>query len=403
MAMLVLFGSLLLSVISGCGFATVPLAFDDQMRREAWGLSSSAVRAPDGSFETEAVGKLRRPVETLADGTGVSASIDIGSRRPVECLFFAEDADLATTIRAMAEKALADSGEKRGSRRFKRVHRVDAGSIGAAPFLAVEWVYATGVERAHQKHRIAARDGLAIYCRHLETGYGKTFAHLFERLVRNLQVSDPGRRPPYFVAIALSRSSGRPIGVEYTTLTRDGDDGVRISRRASTLRVVGGSTLTATDTIHVSFASLDGRLVSSAYGRSENGVLVADLSLDSDGEDWSITGTLDGAPLESVVEQRALHSRLGVTLSLRRALRDQGSGASSTLRVWSPGAAPGSPVALVYEVVGERDDGYFDVTSSCAGVTRHSVVDVMGVVKSERVVLASEEIEATELYRDGSF
>ena len=298
-------------VFAGCSASDQSKRFPDQLVRESSVSEESAVIGPGGAFDTRIVGSLVKPIEIAFDGTGAVALIDFGATAPAECLFFEEDLDLAGALLDLSNSAFEAVSQQLGPVANKQVRDNRAYVIGESPALSVEWLYSVGDAGGHVKHRIASVQEHAVYCRHIQSGYSKSFARLFNGLVKHLRYRQGRLWQPFYTAVWEVRLSGEPVGIEKRVYLREGGDSVRMERRSSSLLPVDGRTLMSLDTMEIHFGQSDGTLINAVHVRSENGELVSHLALDPSGEGWVVSGTLQEKEYSATIERNPLMSFLG--------------------------------------------------------------------------------------------
>ncbi len=395
--------SVLLLLFSGCSATQKTPTFSEQLEREASAGDESTLESPDGTFSTRIAGELARPMEVASDGSGVTGLIDFGASTPAECLFLAEDLDLAAALLDLSNASFEEVSQQLGPIVAKQVRDVRAFAVGSAPALSVEWLYTVGHATGHLKHRIASVRDRAVYCRHLQTGYRESFASLFEGIVKSVRYRSRAKPTPYYTTVSQMKLSGAPVGVEKMIMTREGVDAVRIERRSSLLVAVDGGTLMSNDVMDVFFAQPNGELINGVHVQSENGELVSHLSLDPDERGWKVSGTLQEKPYAATIDHgAAVATPLGEALAVRDAIRDEGTGATLDLREWLPEANP-SAATVVHVRVGERHgDGNYDVDYSMGGLRMRAVVTPAGDTSSGVAHLGNVEIEMQQVYQEGN-
>ncbi len=365
--------------VAGCAAVSRSTSFPEQMARESAALGTVAVGGDGGGFSTVIEGRLARPLQPLGEGSGVSMVIDIGASRPVECQVFLEDLDLASALLEFSRLSFEEIEKRNGPVISKRIQNVSADAIGLAAHLAISWRYRAGPGVGLIKHRIASVDGGGLYCRHIETGYRRTFERVFDSIARNLRW--PGRAPRAVLYEAVSRVDvdAKPRGIEKVVVTDTGDGTLRSERRTSMLVSSPYGAFSSVDTVTVGFSKPDGTLINSVYARSRDGELVANLSLGPSEDGWVISDLLrDREIVDLEYGDQALSSTPGQIRELRDAMRRRGASNSFEVHGWYPRLVP-ERLARRVVVVGERrGEDHFEVLSKINDVLVESVVDLNG-------------------------
>lgn len=389
---------LAIAVLSGCVAADRPVSFPEQMARESDALPSAAVSGPNGSFSTTIRGRLSRPIRLSEDGSSAAMVIEIGAARPVECLVFSKDLDLASTAIELSQQAFVELDKRQGPILSKRVYEIAASSIGVAPQLAVSWRFRSGPGVGLIKHRIASVEGHGLYCRHVAAGYRATFERVFDSIVRNMKWNGSQAPAAHFRSVSRVDLRGKPRGVATTAITDIDDDTVRIERRFSILTTSAYGNLSALDTVLVGFSRRDGTLLNAVFGRVEDRQVAANLSLEPADSGWLVSGQLSGADISVRDEEKQqLLSPLGELHSLRDAMRKRGASNSFDLHGWYPDLAPQRPVRRMVVLGKRRDPEHFEVISKIDKVVVESVVDLEGQTTQSRWLDPSIGLLETEL------
>jgi len=394
-----------IATLAGCAGSTRPASFPEQMAFESGDLPVEEIRSPDGSFSTRITGQLERALAVMGDDASVSALIDIGSTAPVECTFFRGDLDLASAMIEFSDRGFEEVAKHLGRVLEKQTQQITAGAIAGSPMLSLAWRYRVGEGIGLIKHRIASVDGHGLYCRHVETGYAKTFARLFATMVRNLARTDENASEAVYTVVSRTRLRGQPRGVEKHVVQVIGDGSIRMESRSSMLVASHYGRLSAIDTVFVRFARADGGLINAVYARSDDGALVTNLSLDPRNGGWVLSGTRNGVSYEQEIPGRTPPmSILAEVRALRETLRDHGTADGTVeIRGWYPHF---DPLRLMKRttVVGARQDvDHFQAISKVGPVVVESVIDSTGETTWSRWLDPSiGELETELIFVDGA-
>jgi len=382
-----------------------PPTFAERAVREAEAVDAVGFAAPDGSFKARIAARPLGAVEAQEDF--YYARFDIGSEKPMECSFFREEIDLATSLRDMSEEMLAIVGKYFGGLDFKQISRVDAGAIGGNPFLALDWVFAATVEGVptggELKQILANKHGRSVYCAHNETGYRETFHSVFASLLDTLEYEDEGEPPPRYLEILVYSVQGQRVGIEQVNVQYDDEGDARTVVYDSMLLPVGNSELIAQDTTDVQFTSASGALINQIHTRYENGEPEASLSLIPGAEVglWKVFGEYRTKNIDAIFAAPRLSSWMGGVLALRDAIERDGADARVSVVEWVPDANPISPVEMRALVQEDLDDGTFRTRIEIDALSMEAVIDDDGLTRSGAMKVGPVEVAVERVYAKG--
>jgi hypothetical protein len=332
--------------------------------------------------------------------------LDVGAGMPVECFVYRDRLDPAASLASFSEATFASIAQHMEVK-ARRVDRVDAGSFGASPYLAIDWLYRIEVDGngrvGEVKHLVATRAARSVYCQHHEVGYAGTFQRVARALVESLEYQEPASPEPYFSEVLTLAIGGMRVGIEHTTLTRDSDGDTRVDTFSSLVVPVDGETLQVSDTFGVEFARPDGSLINQVHVEAANGELVTQLHLDpKEGGLWAVSGTFQTKPLSAEIRAKtAPVSWLGEAMSLREALAVTGVGATLTLERWVPDADPTRLIEETLSIQRQVDRDRFGAKLVMAAIEADLVVDRAGLVTSGSMELGRADVRVERVYVGG--
>ena len=333
--------SLLLAIAAN---ASEPQWLVDARAREGKLGRQRQLESPDGLLRARVPAKLAAPI-TLADGD-YAVNFDIGATSPMECLVRDDSADLAGFLLEVEKPTFELIASVQGKVETRGVERIDAGAIGANPYLAIEWIYRANPGAAPVfggvKQLVADKHGHAIYCVHIDLGYRETFRKAAHALVESLEFGEAPEKPSY-AEVAVVSTNGMRIGVATNTLVRDAEGNTQSEQRTSMLVPAGPETLQSSDGIHIYWMRPDATLIRSLYVEASNGKLESQLELQlGDDGAWHVEGKFKGKPLSATWPGTETPSTwLEEALALRKRLGEENAeGASISLMQWIASADP---------------------------------------------------------------
>jgi hypothetical protein len=393
-------------LLTGCAGLAEPDWLVELRAREAEPLPLQTVASTDGFFTAE----VPAPAGWIeSDETAYHVSFDAGTESPIDCWIYRDGIDFAGSLSRLSEETFGAISEHLGEVKRRQIEKVDAGALAASPYLAVDWLYLIEVGGERQigqiKHLVASREGRGVYCQHNEVGYAATFRRVVGALLGSLEYGEPAERTPFYAAVSTMSVRGMRVGVEYTTLTRDGEIDTRVDRRTSVLLPVTGDTLQVSDTFAVEFARPDGTLINQVHVESSDGELVSNLELaPEEAGAWVVEGTFQGKKLQARIDSsKAPSSWLGESLALRSALAESPAGASVTSTRWVPEADPTRLLDGTVTVERRIDAEHFAAKVDAAGLEADVVVNRAGTVTSGSVDMGMASMHFEQVYAHGAF
>jgi hypothetical protein len=396
-----------LIALSGCASFSEPGWLQELRAREAEPLPLQRIQSADHFFRTQVPAKLAGPVQ--AQEGAYAFSLDAGTVAPVDCWVYRDGIDFAASLSGLSESTFGAISQHLGEVQARAVDAVDAGVIEGSPFLAIDWIYRIqtpgGPQVGQVKHLVASKGGRGLYCQHNELGYAQTFRRVVGGILASLEYRKPGRPEPYFSEVSTLSIRGMRVGVEHTTLTRDGARDTRIETRTSLLVPVTNDTLQGSDTFAIEFAHPDGALINQVHVESANGELVSHLELIPQAAGaWSVEGTFQGKPLSTRIQSsRAPVSWLGEALALRETLAQRGAGAELTTTRWVPDADPTRLLDGTLTVERQLGPEQFAAKLVTAGLEADLVVDRRGTIASGSMDMGAAAVDFERVYTGGAF
>lgn len=316
----------------------------EQLRsREGELVLAREIKASDGWFIARVPAPAVRS-SVAPENDQYLIELKIGAEQPVHCLVSRKPGDPPVHLQRVSAGMLDRIAEAIGPIASKQVERIDAGSIGRAPYMGVEWSFWVNSPEGRAPGSVhllyALKDGAGLTCYKGEIGYTQTFVRLFEEFVKSFEVAEVLPQPT-FLAISRISVNGQTAGLNVATVRVD-DDGLRKSE--VTLHLVESSradSLNATSVYEYELAkSSDMSLIEQGRVRVANGDRALDLAIrrSDDGKRWVVKGTRRGHPIDAdLADEAGPTTRLASLNALRVALvSDDSVNQVLTRRYWSP-------------------------------------------------------------------
>jgi hypothetical protein len=369
--------------------AAEPQWLTDARAREGKLAHERKLESPDGLLRARVPAKPGAAI-TFEDGD-YRVNLEIGASGPIECLV-TDDSDLAALLREAAGPTFELIASVQGKIEARGVERVDAGAIGASPYIAVDWIY-----RANAGETPGA-SGFKQFA--------ATFRNAVHALVESLAYANAPDQP-FFTEVAVVSMNGMRIGVSTNILLRDAEGNTQSEQRTSMLVPVGPETLQSSDVMHVHSMRPDATLIRSLYVESSNRSIESQLELQlGDDGAWHVEGKFKGKPLSAAWPgEEAPTTWLEEALTLRKRLTEENAeGASFSVMQWLASADPSTRTESKTTIGKSLDEQRVAVHQSGAGLEVDLVIEKKtGMPVSAVVPVGPSSLTIERVYVDGSF
>ncbi len=392
--------------VAGCSAQRDDAWVEELRGREAVKQELRLIGADDGAFAAQVPAALYGSIEpgTEAD----YAALDIGSDSPIECALFHDEVEAASSMQTFSNKVFADLEERYGASAEREISKLDAGVVGASPFLQIFWRYRIAREEGEVvgelRQMIASREGRSIYCVHHENGYAESFDRVFRDFVGTLRFSAYDDLRPYFTQVDVLSSRDGNFGYSVVTATLEEDGDPRIVRYTATLGRGEAGQLSARDVTEVEHSTVNGVLRNKLYTDFRDGEVASALILEGvDGAGWRVSGERDGDSVQAVFEQGRLESWLGRSRAFRliTAAVDEG-GRVVESQVWDPDLDVDASVARRFELGNALEDDRFAASVSVGERRSQAVVDRDGFMHRETHTTEHGAISRERVFAEGA-
>jgi len=365
------------------------------------------VRSSDGFFQARVPAKIVGKI--VPDQGTYLVRMDAKTGAPVECVVLRQGQELASFLVATSKNVYEAVEASHGKVAAKAIARVDAGAIGASPFLVVDWTHR--IEPQGQpaavgalKQLAASKDGHTIYCVHDEVGYEQTFRSLAEALIGSMVFEDTPATRPYRSEISTLTLQGMRVAVDEVTYTRDADGDTRIQHTSAMLVPVDAQTLMASNEVMIQWARPDGALINAFQTGTDNGELGAELKLEphEDGS-WAVSGMFKAKPLTAKLPVAKPSTMLGDVMLLRETLAQPNPvGRVMKVRSWLPSVDPSQLLEQQLAILRQIDNDKFVAKLEMSGIVADLVVDRDGSTIAGTLTMGPMKLAIERVFADGA-
>jgi hypothetical protein len=353
--------------------------------------------------------KVPVPRSALADGkTYYAATFQLGRNAVAGCRIFKEDINVAATLRAEAAATFATVVEPaQGRIEKKAIERVDAGAVGATPFLSVSWVYGVNDGRGSKlgvlRQYAASHAGHGVYCSMNELGYARTFEQVVRAVLESLTFSGD-HVAPYYREVSVASVQGMRLGYSALDLQHDRDGVLKIKETTVLLVTVGADVLRAEDMYHLEWVRPDGALISGNHLNSSDGEVEENLSLKAGNNGiWRVEGKFKGKDVSEDISGVTPSSWLTQTNLLRALLaREKPLGAEASFTQWLS-VDPGHFTESTAKVLAAIDARTYSVRATAGGTSADLVVNQgSGLVTSGTMQVGPVAMKVERIFVQGA-
>lgn len=368
--------------------------------REATLEGSHSVAASDGWFVASVPAKPEPASVPFEDGVDYAFDFDLAADVSITCRVLRTAGSPAELLRATSLGMFESVGRAVGPVSARRIERIVAGAIGAAPFMGIDWLFVARTQDGEATNGLALRhavkDEAGILCMKLGIGYGETLRTIFESLVGSFARVDPPP-PAVFEEVVVASLSGRPVGVGRRVVRRDDEGDLRDELLLHVLTPVAPDRTSAfTNQRYEWVDGRDLRLLNAGMASFRDGEEQSSLTLESAGDDGPlvIRGHRAGEPVERVLAgEPELESQLAAIARTRAALsRPDPTAEPLSSRVWSevaPLRISEATLRITELVDAQRARGVATVG--------RSVVEVLIERATGQTLSASYDVEGTSI------
>ena len=393
-------------------FAQLPLALADEPQwlqdaraRESKPIAARKLKSMDGWLKARVPAKAVGPIIKLEDS--YSIKLDIGAASPIYCSVMIGDINLADTLRRAADATLTKLEAAKGKIENREIEKLDAGAYGEVPYIAVTWHYAAdgarGLMAGGIKQVAMTKNGVGMYCAHVDLGYVATFQAVTRALAGSLETTSP-RHAPYYQEISAMSLGTTRCGVAFSTLTRDVEGG-SIAREVTTLLLPGtqknGISLDAT---HVEYIDSNARMLSASHVTTSDGEVTNNLALNPKDGDWRVEGELQGKHVSVALPKGAPPGTwVAQALELRKILAaPDAAGSEHSIGLWTS-SDPGKLTLSKLKVLQQIDTMRYRAVGSTGVVNANMTLDALtGRASATEIRIGPQQVSIERVHVSGS-
>lgn len=386
--------------------ADEPQWLKDARAREGKTMSKSEFKSKDKWLKATVPAKAVGTIEMSDDSYTVE--LDIGAPSPIYCEILPENIDMADMLRGTADLTLAQVEEAQGKIEVREIEKLDAGAYGNVPYLAATWVYTANAGKGPMagglKQISMIKNGVGIYCAHVDLGFTKTFQSVVVALANTLETAAPATTP-YYHEIAAMTLGTMKCGIAVSTLTRDAD-GDTVARQMTAMLMPGAAkNAVSQDAVHTEFIDAEAQLFNAVHVVSSNGELTTNLALKPKDGEWIVEGDLQG---KKVSVKLARDSEPGTwvaqALALRRILAAPNAvGAEHSIPLWTA-ADPAKLTDSKAKVLAKIDATHYHALGTAGPMTADMTLDATsGMVTTAELRIGPQKVKVERVYVNGAF
>jgi hypothetical protein len=396
-----------LSLCISAARADEPQWLKDARARESKPVEPREFKSKDKFLKGTAPAKVVGTIEK-AEGS-YSIEFDIGSEASVYCEVVPDDFDMADMIRRTSDITMAEVEKVHGKIEVREIERLDAGAFGNVPYLAATWIYTAnagkGAMAGGLKQVSMSKNGVGIYCAHVDLGYTKSFQAVASAMAKTLETTAPATEVPYYQEIATMSLGAMKCGVTIATLTRDADGDTRARQTTAFLMPGAAKNVVSQDAIHTEFVTPDAGMINALHVIASNGELTTNLSLKPKDDLWVVDGDLQGKHVNVTLKKDAQPGTwVAQALQLRKLLAGPNPvGAEHTIQQWTS-EDPGKLTAAKTKVLAKIDNAHYSALGSLGPMTATMTLDAgSGMANAAEMQMGSQKVKLERVYVEGSF
>jgi hypothetical protein len=389
--------------------ADEPKWLRDARAREGKPLMTMPIRSKDQWF------KVTLPAKSVGvpekSNGSYSLELDIGGDASIYCEVFPEGFDSADTLRRSIDATMEQVTQAQGKVEMRAMDATDAGAIGNVPYLRTDWIYRVNDGKEARlgavKQFTLEKDGVGIYCAHVDIGFTKTFDNLMRAFATTFQAPPADSGTPYYTEIATAMIAGHKVGYVMTTLTRDGEGDTAARQMFALLLPNNAGQAISQDSIHKEWIHPDGSLINAIHVVANNGELDTNLSLKQKDERWIIAGDHRGKAVSNTLAPDAKpRSWVAQAFELRKIFAGANAiGAEQTMSLW----ATFDPTKLTdtkVKVLAKKGAKSYSAQAAFGTASMKLTLDELGMISAAEMQLspqAKATVTMERVYVNGTF
>ncbi|BFT29583.1 hypothetical protein D210916BOD24_07590 [Alteromonas sp. D210916BOD_24] len=404
----VLLSTLLCLIITGTATAK---DFVDHQQLPAW--FNKAVKREASLDEKSDVELAAFPLKGTVEGRWSDVqqideywyfTIDIGTTTPVECWAFKDYDGPANSLVNMMKYAINNIAQQQGKPLSSQYnYTLDMTTLDDTLVMDYQILYNLGegsdtVSGLIKGLSAESANGLQV-CLHNEVGYRKTLKKIFTSFVNAADKSD--NTTPFFHAINSVEMNGELVGLASEKFVVDSDGDVEMRETLSMILPVDANNVAATDTVTLSWSTVDGDLINTYQYTVENSELASTFSLSSVDGQWQVEGEIQGKAVNANLEyQGEMVSNFGTYL-MAQSLVTTADVDETAFKIWTADTDPTATTTIVMKKR-ENANGLYQFHVDMEGFEIEYSVDDKFIMQSAAMHLGPISMKMAPLFVTGA-
>jgi hypothetical protein len=386
--------------------ADEPQWLKDARARESKPIATRKLTSMDSWLKARVPARVIGPIIKLEDS--YSLKLDIGAATPIYCSIMPGDINLADTLRRAADVTLTKLANAQGKLEVRQIEQLDAGAYGNVPFIAATWAYTAesgkGLMAGEIKQVAMTKDGVGVYCAHVDLGYAATFQSVVRALASSL-VTPAAPNPPYYQEISAMTLGDTKCGVNVSTLRRNSSGGTTAREVTAMLTPGTRNDAVSLDSTHTEMIDSDAHLLTAIHVTSRNGEVTTNLALRPKDSDWIVEGELQGKQVSVALPKGAAPGTwVAQALELRKLLATPDPVATEHgIALWAS-SDPGRLTESKLKVLSKVDATHYRAAGSTGTVNADMTLDaITGMATATEIRIGPQQVNIERIYVNGAF
>lgn len=316
-----------------------PQWLKDARAREGKPMMTMPFKSKDAWFKVALPAKAVGVPEKV--NGSYSIELDIGTESPIYCEVFPEGFDSGDTLRRSIDSTMEQVAQAQGKVEMRAIDFMDAGAVGNVPYLRADWLYRVNDGKEPKlgavKQFTLEKDGIGIYCAHVDLGFNKTFDTVMRAFATTFQATPADSGVPYYTEISTATIAGHKVGYAMITLTRDGEGDTAARQMSAMLLPSNTGQATSQDSIQKEWIHPDATLINAIQVVANNGEIATNVSLKQLDDRWIISGDHHGKAISNTLAPNTKPGTwMAQALELRKILAGASAiGAEQSTTLWT--------------------------------------------------------------------
>lgn len=323
------------------------------------------------------------------------------SETPIECFIYSDFDGAANGLQNLVDFTIDNTAENyKLSRKGTRILAIENGFIDTTPYLSTIVQYNLGNDKkslAGTVKIMSARTGDTLQiCIHNDIGFRNAFKKIGESFIA--AIASAQQKEAFFRTAFEFLINGQSAGFaeEYMQIDADGDV---FYRSLSTMMIaVDKSTFAMSDTVLDVYSRPDGSLINLYEYTVDNGVLSSDYDLRVKDSKWTLSGELQGKPLNvTLAHDSEITSPWGSYIYTKELLASDAK--QKTFTMWMSDLDPTSVIDVSLEKTPENSNTNFKM--SMGPISALMLIDENGISKAGKIEQGPITIDLNLMFVEG--